>query len=150
MSAEASTSRLAPSYPIASPLVELGAIEYPARVRNSNKAFATIGGLTKVSASLDSVQVKEAPTPSNTIEYNLNPLNPYSHPVPATLVHSGNVVLKVTKRRRKAPKLDREGNVVDQGLFVVQVEGVATKTVRFRGQSPPKACQGASGDPDGL
>jgi general transcription factor 3C polypeptide 5 (transcription factor C subunit 1) len=134
MSAEASTSKLAPEYPIPSPLVELAGIEYPGRVRNTHKALASLGGLPKLSNNLDKTIHKEVTSPQHAIEYSLNSANPFAHPVPAFVTHTGNVVLKVTKRRRKVPKVDAEGNVVESGVFKAEVCGVCTKTVRFRGE----------------
>ncbi len=130
---EASTSKLAPEYPIPSPFVELAGIEYPGRVGNTDKAFASLGGLPRLSNNLDHTKFKEVTSPAHAIEYDLNPKNAFAHPVPAFVTHTGNVVLKITKRRRKVQKVDAEGRLVESGVFKAEVCGVCTKTVRFRG-----------------
>ena len=131
---EASTSQLAPSYRLLSPLVELAGIEYPATVVNTNKALRTLGGLNKVSNSLDHTLPNQPVDPAHTIEFSLNRANVFAHPVPAWVTHTGNVVVKLTKRRRKVPIKDADGNVVESGVFITEVCGVCTKTVRFRGK----------------
>lgn len=107
----------------------LAAVEYPGPVKagSVHRALKTLGGADHVSESL--VESKS----DKQIELNLNPKNPFHHPVPAAVVQTGNVVLRVTKRRRKQPTRDEQGNIVEEGVYKMQVVGVASQTVRFRG-----------------
>lgn len=112
-------------------LPQLAAIEYPGPVQPTsvNKALKTMGGLPHVS------QVLALPVDSSrSIELSLDTKNPFSHPVPAHVSETGNVLFKVVKRRRKQPKLDEHGKVVEEGVFTMQPVGVVAKTVRFRGE----------------
>lgn len=121
-------------------LPELAAIEYPGPVKPTslNKALKSIGGLSHVS------EVLSSPVDgSRNIELSLNTKNAFSHPLPAHVSETGNVLMRVVKRRRKQPKLDEHGAVVEEGVFSVQAVGMVSKTVRFRGEL-------ASGHPDRL
>jgi general transcription factor 3C polypeptide 5 (transcription factor C subunit 1) len=54
----------------------------------------------------------------------------FAHPVPGDVVGTNNLVLKVTKRRKKAqPGQDHDSMT---GEYKAEVVGVMSKTVRFR------------------
>ncbi|KAK4057581.1 tau 95 subunit of transcription factor TFIIIC [Microbotryomycetes sp. JL221] len=67
--------------------------------------------------------------PVEPIQLSLNTRNTFHHPVLGSTTSTNNVVLKITKRRRKPSSLGQSNH---QGLFQVQVAGLATRTVRFR------------------
>ncbi|ORY40014.1 RNA polymerase III transcription factor IIIC subunit-domain-containing protein [Leucosporidium creatinivorum] len=109
--------------------VQLAAIEYPGPIQPTslNKALKTMGGLSSVSQAL------AAPTKDNrSLELSLNIKNPFSHPVPAHIADTGNVLMRVVKRRRKNPKRDEQGKVVEEGIYTIAPVGAVTKTARFR------------------
>lgn len=112
-------------------------IEYPGPVSSIPRALNSIGGLPFVSTTLEN-----PPDPTSTIELSLNPKNRFHHPVQSTILESGNIVMKIVKRRRKRPKLGDDGREVDAGVFTMEAVGVASKTVRFRGKSSSGACAG--------
>ena len=64
-------------------------------------------------------------------ELRLRPNNPFAHPVTGNIVDTGNLLLKVTKRRRKHRRLNSD--VPDCGLFCVESVGTIGRTIRFRG-----------------
>ena len=128
-------AQLAPVYPIPfSDSEHYAGIEYPGPVKNVPRALKTLGGLDHISRTLTS-----SPHPAVAIELNLNPTNKFHHPVPAAILESGNIVMRVVKRRRKRPKLDEHGCEVDAGIYTMEAVGVATRTVRFRGALPSAA-----------
>lgn len=112
-------------------LPELAAIEYPGPIgpASLNKALKTMGGLSHLSEVLSSPL-----DGSRNIELSLNTKSAFSHPVPAHVSESGNVLMRVVKRRRKQPKRDEHGNIVEEGIFTMEPIGMVTKTVRFRGE----------------
>jgi hypothetical protein len=101
-------------------------VEYPGPVGNVDAALETVGGLQKLSASLSGES-------KNPVELDLQPDNPFFHTVPALVTQTRNVVVKITKRRRKRPIVDEAGNVVEEGVFTIEPVGIEHKTVRFRG-----------------
>lgn len=117
----------APTYDLSTANLRLAGIEYPGPVNSIPRAVASLGGFPAVSASLASPLAHAAP-----IELNLNPDNPFFHTILAASLDSGNVVMKVVKRRRKRPKLDANGMVLEHGVFTLEVAGVVERTVRFR------------------
>lgn len=111
-------------------VAQLAAIEYPGPIQPTslNKALKTMGGLSSVSQAL------AAPAKDNrSLELSLNTRSPFSHPVPAHVADTGNVLMRVVKRRRKVPKRDEQGKVVEEGIYTLTPVGVVTKTARFRG-----------------
>lgn len=114
-------------------------VEYPGPVRSTNKALASLGGLATVSNALlqpeqqQSDAISRQPPELNLQLSNLH--NCFHHPVPATIANTANVVLKITKRRRRQPLRDQEtGQIIEHGVYKSQIVGVADQTVRFRGQ----------------
>ncbi len=85
------------------------------------------------------------------VELNLRPGNPFAHPVPGDVVGVSNILLKVTKRKRKRRTLndvnnsggDLEMMVADDNEtegrweFVAEAVGIIHKTVRFRSVLEP-------------
>ncbi|GAA5883740.1 hypothetical protein JCM1840_002242 [Sporobolomyces johnsonii] len=131
----------APLYPLPKQVKhrQFASIEYPAPVHSLDAALATLGGLPSVAAAL-------ASTPTKPVELNLAPDNPFFHPPPAHVANTNNLVFKLTKRRRKIPALDQQGNIVEEGIFSLEPVGVEKNTVRFRSmadfQFTPKVTQG--------
>ncbi|SGY33971.1 BQ5605_C002g01574 [Microbotryum silenes-dioicae] len=107
------------------------AIEFPGPVRRLDRALEAVGGLKHLSEALLNPSDN---TPKNAIELQLNrgPKGVYTHPVPATIVSGGNIVLRLTRRRRKRPLRDAEGNIVEQGIYSIEPLGVASQNIRFR------------------
>lgn len=108
-------------------MTHFAAIEYPGPVNSIPRALKTLGGLPHISSVLTN-----PPSPARVIELSLNPKNHFFHPVQANVVETGNIVLKVVRRRRKTPKRGADGQL-EVGVFSVEVAGVASRTVRLRG-----------------
>jgi general transcription factor 3C polypeptide 5 (transcription factor C subunit 1) len=62
------------------------------------------------------------------LELKFRPNDPLSHCITGEIVESSNLLLKVTRKRRKIPKGD--GN---DEKSTAEVIGVVSKTARFRG-----------------
>lgn len=117
----------APTYSVGPPTTHFAAIEYPGPVNSTPRALKTLGGLPHISSVL-----ANPPSPARVIELSLNAKNPFFHPVQANVLETGNIVLKVVRRRRKKPKRGEDGEL-EVGVFSIEVAGVATRTVRLRG-----------------
>ncbi|KAM0756576.1 hypothetical protein T439DRAFT_376745 [Meredithblackwellia eburnea MCA 4105] len=139
-------------------------IEFPGPVTSTSRAIKAIGGLDHVSTALlqqqqplysdnnnnneDQHQLNTNNASSATIELNLDPSNRFHHPVPAHIFDSGNIILKVTRRKRKRPRLSEDGEtVLEEGVVMVEPIGVATKTVRFRSMADYQFNPQVSQDP---
>lgn len=103
-------------------------IEFPGPVKSIPRALRALGGLSHISTVLSSPDALDKPE----LELNLSTGNPFFHPVQAAIRDTGNVVMKVVKRRRKVPRVGEDGKE-ELGLFSMEVVGTADRTVRFRG-----------------
>lgn len=56
--------------------------------------------------------------------------NPFFHTIPGTTVETGNVLVKIVKRKRKRARIQGDEK---EGVFKLEAMGVMEKTVRFRG-----------------
>lgn len=138
---KASTSKdenpRAPIFPCRN-LQTFTAIEYPGKVEQQSvdKALDTLGGLSRLEEALSTqdetrsvVEMQLAPPKSRG---NIN----FAHPVPAETVVTGNLVLKVTRRKRKK-RQNEDGSEPPQpskGIYTVESAGIVKRTLRFRGQ----------------
>ncbi|BGP28877.1 tau 95 subunit of transcription factor TFIIIC [Rhodotorula toruloides] len=105
-------------------------VEYPAPVSSVDSALGTIGGVERVAVALQN-HVDGAPT-SRPIELDLDPENRFFHTIPANVASTHNIVCKVIKRRRKKPKRDVDGNIVEEGIYSIEPVGIEHKIARFR------------------
>ncbi|KIY72961.1 hypothetical protein CYLTODRAFT_366742 [Cylindrobasidium torrendii FP15055 ss-10] len=101
-------------------------VEYPGRVKPTSvpDVVKNLGGM----AVLESAFRRGASKQETLVELHLRPDNPFSHPVPANIVNSTTMMMKVVKRKRK--NANPEDPV--QGEYTAQMVGVVPKTVRFR------------------
>ena len=104
------------------------AIEFPGIVKDGSvdRAIEHLGGRSAIERAFK----RNASKIDSLIELNWRPGDPFAHPVPGGMVHANNLLLKVTKRKRKR----RNGEVlpVPEGEFVAETVGIVSKTVRFR------------------
>jgi general transcription factor 3C polypeptide 5 (transcription factor C subunit 1) len=121
----------APEHPL--PSTSFYSVEYPSYVSSMSsvpEAVRTLGG----QPVLDQAFKKSL----NIVELNFRPENLWSHPICGDVVPTGNLVLKVTKRRKK-----KDPNIMDVdadgvsltgtiGEFKAEVVGSIPKTIRFR------------------
>ncbi|KDQ20732.1 hypothetical protein BOTBODRAFT_317063 [Botryobasidium botryosum FD-172 SS1] len=117
------------------PSTSFYSVEYPGYVSPGSipAAIRTLGGQT----SLDQTFKHN----NNIMELKFRPDDPFSHPVCGEATSTSNLVLKITKRRKKkshaAEGSDSAMDVdstpaVEAGEFIAEVMGSIPKTVRFR------------------
>ncbi|BGP12809.1 hypothetical protein JCM10213_008070 [Rhodosporidiobolus nylandii] len=101
-------------------------LENPGPVHSVDRALDQVGGVTKLA------DVLANPAHNKHVELNLQPDNPFFHTIPAHVADTRNVVVKITKRRRKRPVVGFDGAVIEEGVFTIEPVGIEHKTVRFR------------------
>lgn len=116
------------------PTNEVFLVQYPGYVKNIDKVFRTLGGQHALNKA-----VNDEP---GVLELHFRPGDPFSHPINGDVIATTNLLLKVTRRRRKKNAADME---VDQPEhdpdvdernaegFEAEIVGLITKTCRFRG-----------------
>lgn len=107
---------------------KIATVEYPAPVRSLDAAVRSLGGLARVSRALES-----DPPAAHPVELDLDPRNRFAHAVPSHVEQTRNVVCRVVKRRRKVPKRDEHGNILEDGVYSIEPVGLEHRLVRFRG-----------------
>ncbi|ORX94702.1 hypothetical protein K493DRAFT_283560 [Basidiobolus meristosporus CBS 931.73] len=114
---------------------EFFAVEYPGYVKNIDRVLNTIGGQYGLQRAL-----KEE---YGYLELRYRPGDHFSHPINGDVIHTGNLLLKVTRRVRRR-KTQRPASTEEQelpmeieedGNFKAEIMGVISKTCRFRGMA---------------
>ena len=102
-------------------------VEYPGYVRPSSVplAISNLGGQSKV----DHAFKRTAPKTPALLELSLRPGNPFAHPIPGDVVGTNNLLLKITKRKRKQLNSEYPSTI---GEYTAEVVGIVSKTARFR------------------
>lgn len=115
-------------------LSQFSTLSYPSPISTSQSslqaALSTLPSLPSLS--------KQLSQPSNqqpAIELNLSINNPYHHKVQASIQHSNNLVIRVTKRKRKVPLRNEKGEIIQEGQYRIEPVGIENKLIRFRGTS---------------
>ncbi|KAF8897346.1 RNA polymerase III transcription factor IIIC subunit-domain-containing protein [Infundibulicybe gibba] len=110
------------------PKVAFYSVEYPGYVKEQSVPLAiqNLGGQT----SLDNAFRRAASKTDAHIEVALRPGNPFAHPIPGDVVPTNNILLKITKKRRKRRDTPPEDGAI--GEYTVEAVGVINKTARFR------------------
>ena len=104
-------------------------IEYPGYVQPSSVPLAVdrLGG----QGSIDAAFKRSGGKAASLLELHLQPGNPFAHPVAGEVVATNNILLKVTKRKRKWEEQEPLGNI---GEYTIDAVGVVPKTARFRSE----------------
>lgn len=114
------------------PQVSYYSVEYPGYLQDSSVPLAIdrLGGQSK----LDHVFHRSSQKKDTLLELSFRPDNPFMHPVPGDVVPANNLLLKIVKRKRKAPvdamSVDDSKRVI--GEYTAEVIGILSKTARFR------------------
>ncbi|OCB90890.1 hypothetical protein A7U60_g1915 [Sanghuangporus baumii] len=125
-SSSSSENKIATEHPL--PTSQYYAVEFPGFVQDGSekRAIEHLGG----QAAIERVFKRNAPKSHSLLELSWRPENPFAHPVPGAIVNANNILLKVTKRKRK--RRNGEELPIPEGEFVAEAVGVIPKTVRFR------------------
>lgn len=109
------------------PQIHYYSVEYPGYVGSASVPIAVerLGG----QARIDNVFRRNTPRAGVLLELSFRPHSLFSHPIPADVVSTNNIVLKITKRRKKGSKQTGSSS---PGEYKAEVVGVLSKTVRFR------------------
>ncbi|TPX55541.1 hypothetical protein PhCBS80983_g05232 [Powellomyces hirtus] len=107
-------------------------VEYPGYVKNPEKVLATLGGAEAIE--------KAFADDLNVLELRYRPDDPFSHPINGEIIHTANILLRVTTRRRRqksmGPSGDKRQDTVRRDNQEPKVTttflGTVTKTCRFR------------------
>ncbi|TDL29471.1 hypothetical protein BD410DRAFT_24170 [Rickenella mellea] len=123
-SSESTSTTQAAEQPL--PSKDFYSVQYPGYVKSSSVPLAvqSLGG----QSSLDRAFRRSATKNEALLELNLRPGNPFAHPIPGDVVGTNNILLKITKRKRR--RINTEDEVI--GDFTAEAVGVIPKTVRFR------------------
>ncbi|GAA5870067.1 hypothetical protein JCM16303_001886 [Sporobolomyces ruberrimus] len=127
------SSSNAPTYPLSKAIKsrQFTTIEYPAPISRASASLES--ALSTLSPPLS--KLSDSSTTDTPIEIDLEPKNPYFHKVPASSLNVNNIVVKLTKRTRKVPKRDEQGNVIETGQYKIEPIGVEHRVHRFRGMA---------------
>ena len=115
----------APERPL--PATHFYSVEYPGYVQHPSVPLVVrnLGGTSK----LENAFKRTAARNEALLELNLRYGDPYAHPIPGDIVGTSNILLKVTKRKRR--RVDDDGVVGD---YIAEPLGVILKTARFRSE----------------
>ncbi|KAF5363359.1 hypothetical protein D9756_000874 [Leucocoprinus leucothites] len=116
----------APELPL--PQAHYYSVEYPGYIQSESvpTAIRNLGGQSRI----DNVFRRNTPRAQVLLELSLRSDSMFSHPIPGDVVGTNNLVLKVTKRRKKVQPGQNQGPTI--GEYKAEVVGVMSKTVRFR------------------
>ncbi|KAJ3091218.1 tau 95 subunit of transcription factor TFIIIC [Quaeritorhiza haematococci] len=112
----------APSKPL--PKWMFHVIEYPGYVADIEKVFLTLGGHQSIEKSFNEQDL-------GSLELRYRPEDMFSHPISGDVINTSNLLLKVTRRRRKRPIPGADPSENQQTKM--EIVGVINKTCRFRG-----------------
>ncbi|KND00444.1 transcription factor TFIIIC subunit TFC1 [Spizellomyces punctatus DAOM BR117] len=118
------TYKPAPSQPL--PGWTFHVVEYPGYIKNTENALRTLGGIEAIEkAFTDGL---------NVLELRYRPTDPFSHPINGDIINTGNLLLKVTRRRKKRKGTKAHSPPMEESPADVktQIIGTVTKTCRFR------------------
>jgi len=103
-------------------------IEYPGYVQPAavSTAIHNLGGQSQI----NSVFRRNTLGAQVLLELALRPNSMFAHPIPGDAVATNNLVLKVTKRRKKVQSGKTQHWA--PGEYKAEIVGVMSKTVRFR------------------
>lgn len=127
MVTETQTAAVAQERPL--PATQFYSVEYPGYVRPSSVHLAVrnLGG----PSNLENAFKRGATKNEGLLELDLQPGNPFAHPIPGDIVNTSNILFKVTRKRRRKVDNDKSPDAF-AGDYTLEAMGVILKTARFR------------------
>lgn len=126
----------APAAERALPSLNLCSIEFPGYVSPAStsikSAISHLGG----QKNLDRAFKRNTSKTDSLLELSWRPDDPFAHKVTGDVVHTTNILLKVTKRRRKRRCDEGDAGPSSEpgaGEFTIEALGIINKVGRFRG-----------------
>ncbi|CAG8505265.1 19403_t:CDS:10 [Rhizophagus irregularis] len=109
------------------PPKQIFVIEYPGYIKNINKVLHTLGSEKGLKKAIN----------EDLMELRFRPDDPFCHPINGDVIPTSNLLLKVTRRKKKQNKTvnheEEKTSVKDDVNF--DILGIISKTCRFRGMS---------------
>ncbi|KAJ3327941.1 tau 95 subunit of transcription factor TFIIIC [Blyttiomyces sp. JEL0837] len=99
-------------------------IEFPGTIENIENAFTALGGEESIARAFSEEL--------GSLELRFRPNDPFSHPLIGEVISTSNLVLKVTRRKRKKPTGPNGTFAPQDQEMKTEVVGTVTKTCRFR------------------
>ncbi|CAI2172733.1 5960_t:CDS:10 [Funneliformis geosporum] len=119
---EAAPSKIIPSR-------QIFVIEYPGYVKNVDKVLQTLGGEKGLKKAVN----------ESLMELRFRPDDPFCHPINGDVIPTSNLLLKVTRRKKKRQNKDMNRENDEQASVKEDIKfdilGIISKTCRFRGMS---------------
>ncbi|KAH7887903.1 RNA polymerase III transcription factor IIIC subunit-domain-containing protein [Phlebopus sp. FC_14] len=127
---EQSSPPEAPERPL--PATHIYSVEYPGYIQPSSVhiALRNVGGPSRLENAFRRTAAKNEAL----LELNLRHGNPFAHPIPGDVVATSNVLIKVTKRKRRRVAGDEFPEGIT-GEYTAEAAGIILKTIRFRGMA---------------
>ncbi|CAG8481585.1 8635_t:CDS:2 [Dentiscutata erythropus] len=109
------------------PTQQFFAVEYPGNVINTEKALQTLGGQRGLKKAVN----------EDLLELRFRPNNPFCHPINGDIIPTANLLLKVTRRRKKVTYHHTRRDSDEESIkgFNFEIMGIISKTCRFRGMA---------------
>ncbi|GBC00423.1 hypothetical protein RclHR1_03850021 [Rhizophagus clarus] len=108
------------------PPKQIFVIEYPGYVKNINRVLHTLGGEKGLKKAIN----------EDLMELRFRPDDPFCHPINGDVIPTSNLLLKVTRRKKKQNENvnyeEEKANLKDVKFDIL---GIISKTCRFRGMS---------------
>ncbi|RIA87754.1 RNA polymerase III transcription factor IIIC subunit-domain-containing protein [Glomus cerebriforme] len=111
------------------PSKQIFVIEYPGYIKNMNKVLHTLGGEKGLKKAVN----------EDLMELRFRPDDPFCHPINGDVIPTSNLLLKVTRRKKKRQNKngnrenEEKSNAKEDVKF--DILGIINKTCRFRGMS---------------
>ncbi|KAJ3217872.1 tau 95 subunit of transcription factor TFIIIC [Dinochytrium kinnereticum] len=115
-------TKLAPLLPL--PNWNFHVIEYPGLVEDYEEAVRTMGG----SRSIEKAFAADV----GRLELRYRYDDPFSHPIFGDVINTSNLLLKITRKRKKGRRSSEGHDPKDDFVVKTEIVGVVTKTCRFR------------------
>ncbi|CAG8434613.1 15083_t:CDS:10 [Funneliformis mosseae] len=111
------------------PSRQIFVIEYPGYVKSVDKVLQTLGGEKGLKKAVN----------ESLMELRFRPDDPFCHPINGDVIPTSNLLLKVTRRKKKRQNKNMnrgdEGNANVKEDVKFDILGIISKTCRFRGMS---------------
>lgn len=104
-------------------------VEYPGYVNNTNEAIETLGGYRRIQKAASGVRGSKGELTNLDIRFRYN--DPTSHPIEGTNSSTNNLLIKVTKKKRRPKALSTGDSEGEATQVTAKVVGVIARTARF-------------------
>ncbi|KAJ3075678.1 tau 95 subunit of transcription factor TFIIIC [Podochytrium sp. JEL0797] len=118
------SSSVAPSLPLRNWQFHVVEMPGPITSGSPDMAIAALGGMDAITRAFSQDLVP--------LELRLRPEDPFSHPILGEVISTSNLLLRVSKKRKKVPSGPNGTYLETDYRFDTEIVGLVTKTGRFR------------------